>query len=264
MRFIMTPAAIAPSAPVTSSPDSLATFFADTLGRTRGGSAFEVVDHRLVRIEVDDFVWIKRGTVIAYQGRLRFRLEDVFQPEAIRREGGPIRSAFKREAVALARAEGRGCVYVSDDGKYNRVFRLTREPLFVASTCLLAFEPSLAHNVHLAGGVGVLAGGLFIVELSGTGFVAIAIKGDPLTLRVTPGHPVATDPTATVAWTRGLWPRLKTDLEIRSLVAHGGGEPIQMLFEGDGYVVVNAKSRFDAVRGSLVKRIGSSITKAFA
>ncbi len=258
----MSLASIAPSAPVTPPRNSMAAFFADTLEReTEGRAAFEVVDHRMVRIEVNDFVWIKRGTVIAYHGDMKFRLEEVFQPEAIRLTAGPVRSALKREAVPLSRAEGRGCVFLSDDGKYNRVFRLESRPLFVASPYVLAFEPTVTHQVRLVGGVGVLAGGIFIVELTGQGFVAISIKGDPLTLRVTPDNPVSTDPTATVAWTSGLWPELKTDFEVRSLVAHGGGEPIQMLFRGDGYVVVNARSRFEALRSSFAKRIASRITK---
>lgn len=259
----MSPASIAPSAPPVTPYHPLAAFFAGTLESERGGAAFEVVNHRLTRVEVDDFVWIKRGTVIAYHGDLTFRLEEVFQSEAIRVKTGPVRSALTREAVPLSRAEGRGCLYLSDDGKYNRVFRLSGQRMFIASSYLLAFEPTLEHHKRLVGGVGVLAGGIFLVELAGAGFVAISIKGDPLTLRVTPNNPVSTDPTATVAWTSGLWPELKTDLEMRSLVAHGGGEPIQMLFRGDGYVVVNARSRMEHMRSSLIKRLGSSLAQLF-
>jgi uncharacterized protein (AIM24 family) len=264
MRSIMNLTSMAPSAPpVTPTRNSVAAFFERTLEAEGGGDTFEVVNHRLVRIEVDDFVWIKRGTLIAYHGDMKFRLEEVFQSEAIRVKAGPVRSALKREAVPLSRAEGRGCLYLSDDGKYTRVFRLTGQRMCIASSYLLAFEPALEHRQRLVGGVGVLAGGVFLVELSGAGFVAIGIKGDPLTLRVTPDHPVSTDPTATVAWTSGLWPELKTDLEMRSLVAHGGGEPIQMLFRGDGYVVVNARSRMELLRNSVVRRMKSMVTQWF-
>lgn len=256
-------ASIAPSAPpATATSNTVATFFAGTLEPERG-EAFEVVDHRLVRIEVDDFVWIKRGTVIAYHGDLQFRLEEVFQSEAIGLEAGPVRSALKREAVPLSRAEGRGRLFLSDEGKFNRVFRLEGQRMFVASQYLLAFEPTLEHQIRLVGGVGALAGGPFIVQLTGTGFVAISSKGDPLTLRVTPNDPVSTDPTATVAWTSGLWPELKTDLELRSLVAHGGGEPIQMFFGGDGHVVVNARSRMEVMRSSILQRVRSNLARLF-
>ena len=74
-------------------------FFEYALDRQRGGNAFEVVGQRLVRVEVDGFVWIKRGTVIAYQGDLRFRPEDVFQSEAIGWKGGPISERSRLDAA---------------------------------------------------------------------------------------------------------------------------------------------------------------------
>ena len=113
----------------------------------------------------------------------------------------------------------------------------------------------------MVGGVGVLAGGIFMIKLSGNGLVAIAMKGDPLTMPVSPDNPISTDPTAVIAWTGDLWPKLKTDLEIRSLVAHGGGAAIQMLFRGDGYVVVNARSRLEALRTGLVNRVTSKLKR---
>jgi uncharacterized protein (AIM24 family) len=50
--------------------------------------------------------------------------------------------------------------------------------------------------------------------------------------------PFSTDPHATLAWSGGLSPELKTDLSWRSALAHGGHEPVQMFFRGEGYVVV--------------------------
>jgi uncharacterized protein (AIM24 family) len=55
---------------------------------------------------------------------------------------------------------------------------------------------------------------------------------------VTPGEPVYTDPNATVAWSGNLQPQLKMDASLRSLMGRGGGETYQMVFQGDGFVVV--------------------------
>jgi uncharacterized protein (AIM24 family) len=41
-----------------------------------------------------------------------------------------------------------------------------------------------------------------------------------------------------VAWSGGLSPKIKTDISLRSLFGRGGGEAFQMLFDGDGFVVV--------------------------
>jgi uncharacterized protein (AIM24 family) len=59
-----------------------------------------------------------------------------------------------------------------------------------------------------------------------------------LTLPVVPGAPVVTDPNATVMWSGGLSPSLKTDIQFKTLLGRGSGESIQMRFEGDGFVVV--------------------------
>jgi len=228
-----------------------------------GKTGFQVVENRLVLIEVDGFVWIKRGTVIAYHGDLMFRRENVFQSKAVGAQSGPIEAAVKREIVPLARAEGKGGLYISDDGAHSHVVRLEGESVYVVSSNLLAFEPTLDHEVLMVGGVGVLAGGIFVIKISGHGYVAISAKGDPLTLRVTPDDAVSTDPTATIAWTGSLWPKLKTDLEMLTLVAHGGGEPIQMLFSGEGLVIVHARSRLEAMRSGLIKRVASKVKKFF-
>jgi uncharacterized protein (AIM24 family) len=49
---------------------------------------------------------------------------------------------------------------------------------------------------------------------------------------------VSTDPHATLAWSGDVTPTLKTDLSWRSAFRHGGQQPLQMLFEGTGFVVV--------------------------
>jgi uncharacterized protein (AIM24 family) len=239
-------------------------FLPETLEPVLPPGAFDVIDKRLVCVDVDDFVWIKRGTVIAYHGDLRFHLEPVVQAERPGLTHGPIRSALKREVVPIAEARGRGRLYLSSEGRYNGVVRLRGDEIYVASSNLLVFEPSLEHEILTLGGVGALAGGLLAVRLRGTGRAAISIHGDPLTLRVTEANPISTDPTATVAWSRGLWPELKTDLDAGSFVAHGGGESVQMRFRGDGYVVVQPKSRSDAVRAGVVNALTSRVSELFA
>ena len=85
---------------------------------------------------------------------------------------------------------------------------------------------------------GMLAGGLFNVKLNGTGMIAITTYYDPLTLRVTPQSPIITDPNATVAWSGNLSPEFKTDVSLKTFFGRGSGESIQMLFQGDGFVVI--------------------------
>jgi uncharacterized protein (AIM24 family) len=263
--FVVSKEPITERANIDATPtfSSMETYLVDRLEPQKAKGKFDVVGGRIVRIEVDGFVWIKRGTVIAYHGQLKFHRENVLQSEGVKVMSGPARSTLKREMAPLVKAEGQGCLYVADAGAHSHVMRLEGSSIYMVSTRLLAFESTLEHEVRMVGGVGVLAGGIFVIKLSGNGHVAFGVSGDPMTMRVTPDDPVSTDPTATVAWTDSLWPELKTDLEIRSLVAHGGGEAIQMLFRGDGYVIVHAKSQLEAMRAGLIKSVTSKVKKLF-
>jgi uncharacterized protein (AIM24 family) len=235
-------------------PSSTRNFLSETL-ETETGQAFGVVDARLVRIEVDDFVWIKRGSVVAYDGDFRFELDQIVRSREFRRASAPVFNAVKRELAPLCRAIGRGRLYVADEGHCQHVARLAHETLHVAASNVLAFERGLDHEIVTLGGVGLIAGGILAIRLSGEGAVAMSVNGDPLTLRVRPDRPICTDPAATVAWTGGLWPELKMDISARSLVAHGGGQPAQMCFRGDGCVVVHARTRAEAIRAGIVRRM---------
>ena len=79
----------------------------------------------------------------------------------------------------------------------------------------------------------MVAGGLFNVRLQGNGLIAITTHYEPITLTVSPGQPVFTDPNATVAWSGSLTPEFKTDIQLKTLIGRGSGESIQMRFEGD-------------------------------
>jgi uncharacterized protein (AIM24 family) len=110
-------------------------------------------------------------------------------------------------------------------------------------------------------GVGLAAGGLAAVRLSGHGLFAVATHGQPLALPVTPDAPVNTDPHATLAWSDSLEPVLQTDLSWRSMVGHGGQEAFQMHFAGEGFVVVQPfedPSRIH-LSGNAVKRLAALV-----
>jgi uncharacterized protein (AIM24 family) len=83
-----------------------------------------------------------------------------------------------------------------------------------------------------------MSGGLFNIRLEGTGMIAITTHYTPITLQVTPEMPVMTDPNATVAWSGGLNPSLKTNVDFKTLIGKDSGETFQMKFKGNGFVIV--------------------------
>lgn len=186
----------------------------------------------MLRIDVDGGVWLKPGAAIAYRGDIAFdRLPTLGAPS--------LADAAFRELTPIVRATGIGCMYCGHHGEQVRLMHLNDETLFVVWDDVLAFEESLHFEAGLMGnGLSVASGGLVRLRFSGSGSVALITHGEPLTLAVSPGNPVTTDPRATIAWSGGLTPTLKTDLSWRSIIGHGGQQPMQMRFDGDGRVVV--------------------------
>jgi len=235
---------------------SLARFLLETSALEDTQETFGSESARTLRIEVDGGVWLKPGAAVAYRGDIAFeRLATL--------DTCSLKDVVMRETAPLVRAVGKGRLYCGQHGSHVQVVRLEGESFVVAWPDLLAFEESLIFELSLAaGGVGIAAGGLVIVKLSGHGAIAIATHGKPLTLRVAPGQPVSTDPHATLGWSGELEPVLKTDLSWRSVFGHGGHEPVQMLFDGAGFVVVQPyedPSRF-GVRIDPLKQIVALVT----
>jgi len=176
--------------------------------------------------------------MVAYKGQITFVREGVLEHGL----GKLLKRAVSGEGTRLTKAEGKGILYLADDGKKVSVISLRGETIFVNGNDVLAFQDGMAWDITMMRKVaGMLSGGLFNMKLSGTGLVAITTHYDPMTLRVTPQTPVTTDPNATVAWSGTLTPELKTDISFKTFLGRGSGESIQMSFQGDGFVVIQPK-----------------------
>jgi len=225
-----------------SGPQTLDAFVEDTC-ETDAEGPFAYASARTLRIDVDGGVWLKPGAAIAYRGDLKFDRQPTFGAASAR-------DAILREAAPVVRAHGQGRLYCASHGSHVRIVRLAGQALVVSWNDLLAIEESLTFTRSLvARGVGIAAGGLVAATICGHGALAISTHGRPLTMMVSPDHPVSTDPHATIAWSASLAPTLKTDLSWRSAIGHGGHEPFQMHFAGVGFVVVQPSedaSRFGA------------------
>ena len=213
----------------------LADFVSRTAQQDRGQGLFELESERLLEVNLNGLVWTKTGSMVAYLGNVKFTREGVLEHGI----GNFLKKAISGEGARLTKAEGQGKVYLADVGKKVTVLQLSNDALFVNGNDVLAFEPSLTWNISMMRKVSaMLSGGLFNVRFQGTGMLAITTHYDPITLRVTPGRPVFTDPNATIAWSGSLTPELKTDISFRTLLGRGSGESLQMAFNGDGFVVI--------------------------
>ena len=218
---------------------SLEEFVNSTSQKDRNEGFFEQETQRIMEINLsDNLAWIKKGAMIAYTGDIKFTMEDLF-------EHG-IKTVMKRfvtgENGNLVKAKGTGKLYIADEGKKISILNLKNDSLIVNGGNILAFEPSLKWDIKLMKLSSMMAGGLTNVEISGEGMLAITTMYEPMTLRVSQGCPVITDPSATVAWSAGLKTSFKTDISVKTLIGRGSGDSIQMKFEGDGFVIVQPGS----------------------
>ena len=218
-----------------SAPRALSEVIAETAQKA-GKEKFQLESSRMLEVNlVGDHIWTKRGAMVAYRGALKFERERLM-------EHGlevALKKFVSSEAAALTKVSGRGALYVADGGKHITLIRLQNESLYVNGNDLLAFEPSMQWNIRMIRNVaGLLAGGLFCVQLSGTGIAALTSHGSPMTLHTSVGAPVNTDPNATIAWSGNMFPELKTAFSLRTFLGRGSGESLQMHFNDDGFVIV--------------------------
>lgn len=214
---------------------SLTNFIDRTKNKDRGEGLFELETDRFLEINLDGDIWIKMGSMIAYNGSIKFTRENLLSQGV----GNLLKKAVTGEGTKLTKAEGAGALYVADAGKKVTVLKLQNESIYINGNDVLAFENSIKCDIKMMKKMtAMLAGGLFNVRLEGTGLIAITSHYDPVTLIVQPGNPITTDPNATIAWSGNLAPSFKKDVSLKTFLGRGSGESIQMEFAGEGFVVI--------------------------
>jgi uncharacterized protein (AIM24 family) len=214
---------------------SINEFIKQTEQEDKGQGFFELETPRMLEVNLNGKVWAKAGSMISYQGEIKFTREGILEHGI----GKMFKKALTGEGTALMKAEGSGKMYLADAGKKITILDLENEAISVNGNDLLAFQHGINWDIKLMRRMtGMMAGGLFNVRCEGPGMVAITSHYEPLTLRVTPDQPIITDPNATVAWSGNLQPEFKTDVSLRTFLGRSSGESVQMLFQGTGFVVV--------------------------
>ncbi len=213
----------------------LSEFLQRTAQRDSNQGLFELEGDRILEVNLNGSVWTKTGSMIAYLGNITFKREAILEQGV----GNFLKRTVSGEGTRLTRAAGQGKVYLADAGKKITLLALEGESIFVNANDVLAFEESLRYDIKMMRKMAaVLSGGLFNARFEGTGLLALTSHYDPMTLRVTPSTPVCTDPNATIAWSGTLTPEFKTDISLKTFFGRGSGESLQMLFRGEGFVVV--------------------------
>ncbi len=220
---------------------------------TESGEAFSLQNQKLLKVELAAVtIQAKLGSMVAYQGEVKFE----------RAGSGGMGRLMKKmatgEGVKLMMVSGSGEVFLADHAQEIHLVKLDNDKITVNSSNLLAFDSGIDWDIRkVEGASGVLAGGLFNLELSGSGWVALLSDGPPMLLQLT-GDPAFADPQAAITWSSGVKTSVKSDVNLKTLIGRGSGETLQMQFSGDGWLLVQpSEGRVDVGASASGRGLGN-------
>ena len=200
---------------------------------TETGEAFSLQNSKLLKVELSDVtIQAKLGTMVAYQGDVSFEHAG---------SGGMqrwVKKAATGEGANLMKVSGRGEVFLADLGQEIQLIKLESDSITANGANVLAFDSEIDWDIKRVEGVaGILGGGLYNMELSGTGYVALLSDGPPVMLEIG-GEETFADPQAAITWSSGVTTSVKTDINLKTLIGRGSGETVQMAFSGRGWLLL--------------------------
>jgi uncharacterized protein (AIM24 family) len=208
-----------------------------TLGsfqETQSQEAFALQNSKLLKVSLNQItIQAKLGSMVAYQGDVRFEHAGT---------GGLnkfLKKAVTGEGTKLMKVEGTGEVFLAEQAQDIHLIKLEGEQITCNGSNVLAFDAGIEWDIKRldSGAAGALAGGLYNMALSGTGWVAVISDGPPVLLQ-TGDVPTFVDPNAAITWAASVTPHVKVDANLKSLIGRGSGESIQLGFQGTGWVLV--------------------------
>jgi uncharacterized protein (AIM24 family) len=200
---------------------------------TETGEAFSLQNSKLLKVELSDVtIQAKLGSMVAYQGQVAFEHAG---------SGGMsrmVKKAVTGEGAQLMKIAGTGEVFLADMAQDVHLIKLEDDFVTANGANVLAFDAGIDWDIKKVEGVsGMLGGGLYNMELRGTGWVALVSDGPPLLIEVD-GQETFADPQAAITWSSGLSTSVKADVNVKTLIGRGSGETLQVAFSGTGWVLI--------------------------
>jgi uncharacterized protein (AIM24 family) len=166
-------------------------------------------------------VFVRKGSVVWYSGKVRFANEPAFHG-----------TRFER----ILRAEGRGNFFLSDPGKSAYGRDLGGHSLFVEATRLLALDTALTfrldpiHDFHHDRRVDIL-------KVTGHGNVILSVSASLLGHEVSHEFPLIVNARDLVAWSGKLVPSVVEDRFLEEVMVPDALGTPKIRFEGQGLVL---------------------------
>lgn len=200
---------------------------------TEGGGAFSLQNSKLLKVELSEVtIQAKLGSMVAYQGDVKFEHAGMGGVSRM------IKKAVTKEGTDLMKVSGKGEVFLAAMAQDVQLLQLDDDSITANGANVLAFDAGIDWDIkQVEGASGMLGGGLFNMELKGSGWVALVSDGPPVLLELD-GEETFADPQAAITWSSGLSTSVKTDVNVKTLIGRASGETIQMGFSGKGWLLI--------------------------
>jgi Flp pilus assembly protein TadD/uncharacterized protein (AIM24 family) len=166
-------------------------------------------------------VFVRKGSVVWYSGKVRFAAEPSFRGTRLER---------------ILRADGRGNLLVNDPGRAAFRRDLNGESLYLEGGRLLALDHGLSfrlepiHDFRMNRRVDIL-------KIQGKGSVILSVGGPLLAHTVTAEFPLNVSSRDLVAWSGDLVPSILEDRFLEEVMMPDVGSAPKIRFEGEGTVL---------------------------
>ena len=213
---------------------------------TESPDPFSLQNSKLLKVELADVtIQAKLGSMVAYQGDVKFEHAG---------SGGVsrmLKKAVTSEGTNLMKISGTGEVFLADMAQDIHLIKLEDDKITANGANLLAFDAGIDWDIkRVEGASGALAGGLYNMELAGSGWIALVSDGPPLLLQLD-GEQTFADPQAAITWSSGVSSSVKTDVNVKTLIGRGSGETVQVGFSGSGWLLIQpSEGRVAGTAGS--------------
>jgi uncharacterized protein (AIM24 family) len=200
---------------------------------TEGGESFRLQNGKLLKVELAGIeIQAKLGSMVAYQGDVNFEHAG---------SGGVsrmIKKAVTNEGTQLMKVRGTGEVFLADMAQDIQLIKLDNDSITANGAHVLAFDAGIDWDItRVEGASGMLGGGLYNMQLKGSGWVALVSDGPPVMLEIA-GETTYADPQAAITWSSGLQTSVKADVNVKTLIGRGSGETFQMAISGNGWILI--------------------------
>jgi uncharacterized protein (AIM24 family) len=206
----------------------------ESFSETQSQEAFALQNGKLLKVSLDQVtIQAKLGSMVAYQGEVRF------EHAGSGGIGRLVKKAVTGEGTRLMKMEGSGEVFLADQAQDIHLIKLENDQITCNGANVLAFDAGIEWDIKKVegGAASMLAGGLFNMVLSGTGWVAVLSDGPPVLLDVG-AAPTFADAQAAITWSSGVQTQVKVEASAKTLIGRGSGETIQVAFSGQGWLLV--------------------------